>query len=300
LIQAARTQVLDWKRQSPLQETLLPEPSDKTTETIGVAASRVGLRYGLDWTTVVVIPGTDFTERITDSFNRGLVIAVAAVFLALTFGMWLLNRLLSDIRALNEAVVRIGRGESIPQLHINRNDEIGQLARSFHEMGHSLRTDKLTGAYNRNYLFSQFRLIREFERKQGRGSHPFALMFIDLDDFKEINDRHGHDRGDAVLIEIAARLKSGVRASDVVVRYGGDEFVILLNDMATAEDLHAAEEKIRAIVEAPMALGLETIRPGISIGWSLYPTEGQDIDALIKTADTRMFEAKRSRKGESG
>ncbi|MFT3847612.1 MAG: diguanylate cyclase [Propionivibrio sp.] len=297
LIQAARTQVLEWKRQLPLHETKLRELRDRRTGAIGIAASRVAERYDLDWTTVVVIPSSDFTERITDSFNRGLAIAVAAVFLALVFGMWLLNRLLRDIHMLNEAVIRIGHGESIPQLHIDRADEIGQLARSFHEMGHSLRTDRLTGVFNRDYLLNQVRRIRESERKQGRGTHPFALMFIDLDDFKEINDQLGHDCGDTVLVEIASRLRSGVRASDVVVRYGGDEFVILLIDMATADDLHAAEEKIRAIVEAPMALGAGTVGIGISIGWSLYPTEGEDIDALIKTADTRMFEDKRRRKG---
>lgn len=299
LIQAARMQALDWKRQSTDQETMLPELSGQPAGAIRVAASRVGSRYGLDWTTVVAIPGTDFTEHITDTFNRGLSIAVAAVFLALAFGMWLLNRLLRDIRTLNDAAIQIGRGENIPKLDINRSDEIGQLARSFHEMGHSLRTDQLTGAYNREYLFNQFRRIREFELRQGPGTHPFVLMFIDLDDFKQINDRHGHDSGDIVLSEIAARLKSGVRGSDVVVRYGGDEFVILLIDMASAADVQATEEKIRAIVEAPMALVQETVRIGISVGWSLYPGEGQDIDALIKTADTRMFEHKRLRKDGS-
>ena len=122
-------------------------------------------------------------------------------------------------------------------------------------------------------------------------------MFIDLDDFKEVNDTLGHDCGDAVLVEIAARLKRSVRAGDIVARYGGDEFVILLTSLSAPDDLRATEDKIRSIVEAPTTLGRHVIRVGISIGWSLYPTEGQDIDALIKTADTRMFESKRARKG---
>ena len=296
LIDAARKQVLAWREQSAHPGATLPAITATPQGAIGVAASRVGLRYGLDWTTVVVIPGTDFTARITSSFNRGLAIAVGAVFLALMFGMWLLNRLLRDIRTLNEAVVRIGRGESIPALDISRADEIGQLARSFQEMGQSLRTDKLTGAFNRDYLLNQFRLIQEFERAHGTGTRPFALLFIDLDDFKEINDRYGHDCGDIALVEIAARLKSGVRSSDIVVRYGGDEFVILLIDMASTADVQAAEEKIHALVEAPMQLGAHTVHTGISVGWSLYPAEGQDIETLTRTADARMFDAKRARK----
>lgn len=297
LVQSAKAQVLDWQRRSESQELALTDLNDQQSGAFGIAASRVGLRYGLDWTTVVVIPGSDFTDRITDSFNRGLAIAIAAVLLAFVFGMWLLNRLLRDIHTLNDAVVRIGRGEELPQLDIRRTDEIGQLARSFHEMGHNLRTDKLTGAYNRDHLLNQIRLIHERERKPGRGTRPFALMFIDLDDFKDVNDTFGHDCGDAVLGEIAARLKRSVRAGDIVVRYGGDEFVILLTSLSAPDDLRATEDKIRSIVEAPMTLGRHVIRVGISIGWSLYPTEGQDIDALIKTADTRMFESKRARKG---
>ena len=299
LIDAARKQVLAWRQQAANQNPAQPAISGTPQGTIGVAASRVGLRYGLDWTTVVAIPGTDFTAPITNSFNRGLVIAVTAVLLALLFGMWLLNRLLRDIRTLNEAVVRIGRGENIPALDISRGDEIGQLARSFQEMGQSLRTDKLTGAFNRDYLLNQFRLIQEFERAHGTGTRPFALLFIDLDDFKEINDRYGHDCGDIALVEIAARLKRGVRSSDIVVRYGGDEFVILLIDMASTTDIQAAEEKIHALVEAPMQLGPHTVHTGISVGWSLYPAEGQDIEMLTRTADARMFEAKRARKNAS-
>lgn len=298
LIQSAKARVMDWTRQSGTTELALGDVSDLGDQQPGrfdIAASRVGLRYGLNWTTVVVIPGTDFTERITDSFNRGLIVAVTAVLLALVFGMWLLNRLLRDIRALNEAVVRIGRGEEIPRLDIKRTDEIGQLARSFHEMGHNLRTDRLTGAYNREYLLNRIRLIHE--REPGRGTRPFALLFIDLDDFKDINDSFGHDCGDAVLSEIAARLKHSVRAADLVVRYGGDEFVILLTSLSAPSDLHATEEKIRSVAEAPMALGKHTIRVGISIGRALYPAEGTDIDALIKIADMRMFEAKRAHKG---
>lgn len=98
MILAARAQVLDWKRQSGDDASMQPGIHDTKSGSIGVAASRVGLRYGVDWTTVVVIPGTDFTERIADGFNRGLAIAIATVFLALVFGMWLLNRLLRDVR----------------------------------------------------------------------------------------------------------------------------------------------------------------------------------------------------------
>ena len=99
--------------------------------------------------------------------------------LSLLIGIWLLNRVLRDIRQLNDAAIRIGRGEAPPLLNIERNDELGQLARSFHEMGHNLRTDALTGSFNREYLFNRLRSLRNVGETQVSVSQRFALLFVD-------------------------------------------------------------------------------------------------------------------------
>lgn len=265
---------------------------------LNVAASAVGRSHGIDWITVVVAPNSDFTEGITSSYNRSLAIAVACVLLSLVLGTWILNRVLRDIQQLNDAAIRIGRGENAPPLDIHRSDELGQLARSFHEMGRNLRTDRLTGSYTREFLFNRIRLMRGFDGAQIPVHPQFSLLFIDLDDFKAINDRLGHDVGDAVLVEVASRLNASVRSSDIVARYGGDEFVVLLNDVATEEGVLAAAEKIRLIAEAPIVFSGQEIYTGISIGWALCPADGVVIEDLLKTADKRMFSSKKLRKSE--
>ncbi|MFD2271164.1 diguanylate cyclase domain-containing protein [Undibacterium arcticum] len=112
-----------------------------------------------------------------------------------------------------------------------------------------------------------------------------------------MNDHYGHDAGDQFLITVAARLKTAVRTTDVVGRYGGDEFVVLLKDVGAVSDVTAAEEKIRSIVEAPMTLQKHSVNVGVSIGWAMFPQDGRDADALMKVADSRMFDSKKRTQG---
>ena len=296
LVRAALAAITEWRNHPPAPgETALAE-IESHAGPLSLAATSIGKSQGIDWTAVVIVPSADFMQDISRSYNRSLGIAIASVCLSLLIGIWLLNRVLRDIRQLNDAAIRIGRGEAPPLLNIERNDELGQLARSFHEMGHNLRTDALTGSFNREYLFNRLRSLRNVGETQVSVSQRFALLFVDLDDFKGINDRHGHDVGDAVLVEIAARLNASVRASDTVVRYGGDEFVVLLNDMASESDVGAAAEKMRALVERPIVIGDCETHTGISIGWALCPANGTDTETLLKTADQRMFQDKTRRK----
>jgi len=298
LIRAAIGHVMEWKNRQQDGEGMLSMDINSEKGVLNVAASAVGRPQEIDWITVVVAPNSDFIEGITSSYNRSLAIAITCVLLSLALGTWILNRVLRDIQQLNDAAIRIGRGENPPPLDIHRSDELGQLARSFHEMGRNLRTDRLTGSYNREFLLNRIRLMRGFDGVQIPMHQRFSLLFIDLDDFKAINDRHGHDAGDAVLVEIASRLNASIRSSDIVARYGGDEFVVLLNDVATEEDVLAAEEKIRQIAEAPIMHSGLAIRTGISIGWALCPEDGIVIEDLLKIADQRMFSSKKLRKSE--
>lgn len=99
-----------------------------------------------------------------------------------------------------------------------------------------------------------------------------------------------------MLVAVATRPNAAVRSSDTVVRYGGDEFVVLLNDIGSEADVLVAQDKIRAAVEMPIIHEGQSFLLGISIGWALYPDDGTSADDLLKMADQRMFRAKRSRK----
>ncbi|GIZ51494.1 hypothetical protein NCCP691_15080 [Noviherbaspirillum aridicola] len=292
LISRAWFGIQDWKR----RDAGTREPVTLAAGQARIAAGELGGRYGVDWLTVVAVPQSDFTAGVQRSLMQGVLIAVLCILAAIAIGMSLISRVLGDIRKLTDAARRIGEGQPLPHLNLRRRDELGQLALSFSEMEHNLRIDKLTAVFNRASLIAQIGFLRrQLDQKAGERPH-FALLFIDLDHFKTVNDQYGHAAGDRVLATVAARLKESVRVTDVVARYGGDEFVILLKGLTEPADVTAMEEKIRNVVEAPVPLEHGTARVGVSIGWAMFPDDGDDIDALLKIADKRMFDAKKLRK----
>jgi diguanylate cyclase (GGDEF)-like protein len=296
LIRNAYARVLEWKKgksdaDAPLKKEFVVASGD-----VEIAVGELGRHYGVDWITVVAVPRTDFMGGVTRSFVQAIFIAALCVVVALTLGLSILNQVLGDIRKLTDAAKKIGDGEPLPLLNIHRRDEIGQLAVSFSEMERNLRIDKLTAVFNRASLIAQIGFLRR-QLAQKSGEHPnFALLFVDLDHFKKINDHYGHGAGDKVLVTVATRLKESVRVTDVVARYGGDEFVVLLKGVTDADDVIATENKIRQIVEEPIRLDHGIARVGVSIGWALFPEDGEDVDALLKIADQRMFDTKKIRK----
>ena len=296
LVQDAYAGVKEWKGGKTAAGNA---PSREFTSGSGefeMAARRFGGQYGVDWIVVVAVPRADFMGGVTRSFIQGMFIAGLCVIVALVLGLSILNRVLRDIRRLTDAAKKIGDGEPLPSLNIRRSDEIGQLALSFSEMEHNLRIDKLTAVFNRASLLAQIGFMRRQLGQAGGDPPRFALLFIDLDHFKKINDQYGHDAGDKALVTVARRLKESVRVTDVVARYGGDEFVVLLKGAQAAEEVIAAEEKIRRIVEEPVLVGPVAVRVGVSIGWAIFPEDGEDVDILLKIADTRMFDTKKLRK----
>ncbi len=125
-----------------------------------------------------------------------------------------------------------------------------------------------------------------------RNEQRLALLFCDLDRFKQVNDSLGHAYGDALLKEVAKRLVDCVRASDTVSRQGGDEFLVLLNEVQDTASIAAAAEKIRAALCAPYEINEQQVHIGVSIGISIFPDDSLDEHALIKNADAAMYEAK--------
>ena len=155
--------------------------------------------------------------------------------------------------------------------------------------------DALTELPNRVLLLDRLAQAIMFAKRQ---STRFALLFLDLDNFKRINDTLGHAVGDQVLKVAGQRLASAIRGADTVSRHGGDEFLILLNAVSQAPDAAVIARKIAAGLGAPARVGSHVLRLTASIGISLYPDDGDDVDTLINRADAAMYRAKR--RGLSG
>jgi len=149
--------------------------------------------------------------------------------------------------------------------------------------------DELTGLPNRRLL--QDRLLQALTRGDRTGCHV-AVLLLDLDDFKEINDTFGHRIGDAVLQAVVARLSSRMRASDTLARSGGDEFTIV-SEIATAEGAQSLASAMESALVLPLSVEGELIRTGVSVGYALYPQDGADPTELCAAADKAMYAAKR-------
>jgi diguanylate cyclase (GGDEF)-like protein/PAS domain S-box-containing protein len=154
---------------------------------------------------------------------------------------------------------------------------------------HQATHDSLTGLANRYQLHQQLTKITEREP-----SRPLATLFLDLDRFKLINDSLGHDIGDALLCQAAKRLKRCLRGNDTIARFGGDEFVILLDDIRGVEDAQTVAAKILDAFSAPFMIEKHRLFVSTSIGIGLYPEHGGDSQTLLKHADTAMYQAKQA------
>ncbi|KQP22364.1 hypothetical protein ASF43_00040 [Pseudorhodoferax sp. Leaf267] len=171
--------------------------------------------------------------------------------------------------------------------------KIAEQDRTIARMQHLARFDALTDLPNRSVLAQNAEQAIEQARA---GMRPLAVMFLDLDRFKNINDSLGHRVGDALLAALAARLKSAVRERDTVSRLSGDEFMLILPDTDSAGASHVAQKLIARTLPAFQVANQElSITP--SIGIAMYPTDGDDFDALSQSADAAMYRAKRGGRG---
>ncbi|HSI57482.1 MAG TPA: EAL domain-containing protein [Ideonella sp.] len=161
--------------------------------------------------------------------------------------------------------------------------------RAEERIGHMAHHDELTGLPNRALLSDRMTQALALARRSGRA---VALLFVDLDDFKFVNDSFGHPAGDALLIEVAARLSAAVRGGDTVARLGGDEFVVMLLDLEQAEDAVKVVQKILGALSLPLLIDARSVQVSASIGVSIYPGDGTCGETLLKHADVAMYRAK--------
>lgn len=150
--------------------------------------------------------------------------------------------------------------------------------------------DGLTGLANRFLLTDRFQFTVERAKRSGQS---FALLMVDLNDFKAINDHHGHVAGDEVLVVTAQRLSSAVRASDTVARIGGDEFVLIIESIEDPQEMLHIGEKLFDMLTDPITLNTGVVaKLGASIGLALYPDDGVSLNDLLHVADQAMYECK--------
>jgi diguanylate cyclase (GGDEF)-like protein/PAS domain S-box-containing protein len=167
--------------------------------------------------------------------------------------------------------------------------DVTQHKRDEARIRHLAQYDYLTDLPNRAALYDR---LRQIHASAERYQRQYGVIFVDLDNFKPINDEYGHDTGDTLLRQVSQRLRENVRAADTVARHGGDEFVILVPELQTSNEARSLADKLLAIVGQPYLIAnrLLTITP--SIGIALYPDHGADPDSLVRAADLAMYEAK--------
>jgi diguanylate cyclase (GGDEF)-like protein len=168
-------------------------------------------------------------------------------------------------------------------------------ARLVRQLRDAAETDLVTGVYSHRHLQDR---IRQETARATRSRSPLSVLMVDLDEFKRINDEHGHLAGDRVLRAIAGALRAAVRTSDVVARYGGDEFVVLMPDTDATDAEPVAQRAAKAVAELahPMADG-STVNISCSVGLALHPRDGRSGKELLRAADAAMYTHKRSRPG---
>jgi diguanylate cyclase (GGDEF)-like protein len=243
-------------------ETLYPlieglRSSTGSAEAFGSSAKRLSAD-GYYWKLVSYVPAA-LTTAFTDKLFKTLFPFMTLFTLLLAVGVWFLAR----------ANVKRARAEN--------------------EIKHMAHFDMLTELANRPLLQDRVqRLIAQAKRNK----QSFALMFLDLDGFKAVNDTFGHEVGDSVLQVTAQRLQSCVREMDTAARVGGDEFVLLITEVNNPQDARQVAEKVIALLGQELLLQGQQVSIGASVGIALYPVDGDNMDALIVHADTAMYLAK--------
>ncbi len=249
---------------------------------------------GLDWLIMVAVPRQDFLQEVDNGFRQATGLGLLSALGVALIGLGVMAVLTRELGALSAAVKRVSNGDLATPLTSARKDELGDLTRSFGVMQRRLLTDALTGLSNREAIVRRIEDRVAQHRRRG-DARPFAVVFVDLNEFKRVNDRFGHDVGDAVLREVATRLCQTVRAGDLVARFAGDEFVVLLDAVSNRHDAEAARAHIDHALRAPLQSLAEHDPLGGSsgsCGLALFPDDGMDVPSLLKAADEDMYRRK--------
>jgi len=272
---------------------------------------------------VGVLPIAEFKEvQLKLAMSVALLTLIAILVTTLTLWATLKALVLSPIRKLQDISEAIGDRRNVVPAQSVRKDEIGQLEKSFYDMNAKLDSsmaeiqkshehieqlafvDSLTGLPNRRRFLSLLEDAIE-EANTTESSYKIAIYFIDIDDFKRVNDLLGHDAGNLLLQEISKRLTAVVSSTNtqielaesaIVGRIGGDEFVLMVPEINSESDISDIADDVKTVFALPIFIENQQFTMAASIGAAMYPDHGENVNELLKSADTAMYEVKLTNK----
>lgn len=287
---------------------------------------------GLHGGDAVVFEYTQVYDTLMGEAKQAALLTVVATLILAVLGWIMAFRvthaLVQPLAELERAVALVAAGNHGARLRVRSRDEVGRLATAVNRMAADLQRqhdalqernadlarsnallhdgiarqqeaaerieylayhDSLTDLPNRNRFGA---LLAEAVARAEEGAHPFGLFFVDLDRFKQINDTLGHGVGDALLLEVARRLRQTLRAGDAIARLGGDEFVVLVEELRSDRHAEAVAQKILQAISKPFAIPGYELRVTASVGISRHGRDGSDGQTLMKHADIAMYQAK--------
>jgi diguanylate cyclase (GGDEF)-like protein len=259
---------------------------------------------GLTWAVVAQVPSAEAYTQITQLRNSAFLLVTLLLLVVGALAYLLGSVIVRPLVRLTAGAAAVAAGDLSVDLPVGGRGEVGYLTRVFNDMVGRLRqtmrdldarnrelerlslTDLLTGLHNRRYLLDAF--DKEI-RRADRHERPFCVLMIDVDAFKQYNDRYGHPAGDEVLERMGTVIPDATRDLDVIARYGGEEFIVLLPECELANAILAGE-RIRARLARESFDGRKVT---ISVGAAEFPLHGDSAAAVIAAADEALYEAKR-------
>ena len=269
---------------------------------------------GLDWVIILAVPASDFMGQIHTNTRNTIGLCLVALLISSLFGLKTARRIAAPIRQLRQNSQTISQGDlNSPQSQPKQSfileiTELNQafehmaywLKESFHQLNYRAHHDGLTGLLNREAFRET--LLQELQQRTQRkgdliGRSQQALLFLDLDYFKLINDSLGHMVGDRLLLEVSHRLQQHLRDRDTLARFGGDEFVILLNSIAQQRDAEQISKRLIQALQKPFVIEGHEVYIDVSIGIVIIPSNADSADDLLRSADLALYRAKSNGRG---
>ncbi|MDE3009700.1 MAG: diguanylate cyclase [Pseudomonadota bacterium] len=272
--------------------------ADGQTEYVAIAGVPTG-----GWFVEARMPTGAVLAPLYQQLRIALLATVGVGVVVVAFLAIFLRGALRPLRQAAAQMRQMADGHTpLERLPIRRADEVGAIVADFNYLVDKLRAsearlaalahqDHLTGLPNRRAFLD---LAADALREAGRQGRSCGLLFVDIDGFKPINDSHSHLGGDEVLRQFAARLRNSLRDADLVTRFGGDEFMVLLDGVEAGDALATRLDALVQRLSASYSLEGCRVSVGASIGVAMYPRDDQDLDRLVALADAAMYEAKRN------
>ena len=254
----------------------------------------------LEWAVVAEITAEEAYAQVTQLRDMTALLVMGLLVVVGFIAYWLGLLIVRPLDRLTTGAAEVAEGDLEVDLPVG-GGEVGYLTEVFNGMVDRLRegrqqleellvTDPLTGISNRRHLMET---MKNEARRSRRSKKSFAILMVDVDQFKKFNDTHGHIAGDEALKAVAEVLQGGTREIDHVARYGGEEFLVVLPDTDIAGAVRAAERIRERLAKRSVAVGKRSVKLTVSTGVAEFPIDGDSPEALVVSADTALYQAKR-------